>query len=90
MLVLMTPSETKASKGRPTSTSARPSRKRTLLTKVKTFSRTMAEYVRVVGGGAELPSPWARRSAASASVRPVDGVSGSASAATFVLTRRLA
>ena len=54
MLVLMTASETKASKGRPTMTSARPMRKRTLLTKVKTFSRTMAAYVRVVAGGAAV------------------------------------
>ena len=47
-----------------------------MLTNVKTFSRTMAAYVRVVGGGALLPSPRARRSAASASLRPVGGVSG--------------
>ena len=50
-LVEMTASDTRASVGRPTSTSARPSTNRMLLTNVKTFSRTICAYVRVVGGG---------------------------------------
>ncbi len=74
MFTPMTPSETSASSGRPTITRSTPSTKITLLMNVKTFSRTIWAYVRPVAGGAVFPRPAARRDAASASVRPVDGV----------------
>ena len=43
MLVDTTPTEISASRGRPTTTRATPSRKRMLLMKVKTFSRTISQ-----------------------------------------------
>ena len=80
-LVMITPSETSASTGRPTITSAMPRANRMLLTKVKTFSRTMSQYVRVVGGSAVFPRPAPRRRATSASSSPSAGVGASSGCA---------
>jgi hypothetical protein len=53
-----------------------PSRNMTSLMNVKTFSRTIAQYVRPELGGSGFPCPAARRAATSSLVKPVEGVDG--------------